>query len=686
MPRLAISPEFLRGLGALTRPVRQDVAVAVRRFLLNASAAPHPEKVRGSRDPRVATLRLADRHRGVVVRQGDVYWLLTVLPEAEAWSYARRYAFGVNTAIGIIEAWDAEGLERIEPALRRAAARGGRPLFENWCDTDLLNIGIDARLLPLLRLMTTESHLTAVEPLLPQSQYAPLAALARGGSLAAAWRELSACRSQVADEIDPEDLLAALRRSPDRAVFAADAAELDRILTLPGWCTFLYPPQHTYANWPAYEQPVLITGGAGTGKTVIALHRAALLARAATGPVLLVTFSQSLATELSARLDMIIDDEVVRKRVEVGNVDRLAHRIVAEAEGRAPALISSDDLAGLWQEAAVGRFGSAFLLREWEQVILAQNLRTLEEYQAADRPGRSVRLDPEARAMVWEAVQQVVRRLRETGRRTLLQLASEAASLLGRAVGDLLGDEAPGREPYRHIVVDEAQDLHPAQWRLLRAAVPAAPNDLFIVGDPHQRMFDSRVTLADVGIRARRFHLKISRRLPAEILSWGVRVRGGGPADGLVAGNAEMYGFRGLNHGSRPVVRGYVSMEAEIAGLVSTVAGWLEEGVPTAQIAVAARTADLVRTARTALREAGITVKVTSLHGMKGLEFRRVAVIGVADGIVPAPDALTPAEEDPTARAHDLQRERGLLYVACTRASELLYVSYSGRASPFIPA
>ncbi|MEV7808287.1 UvrD-helicase domain-containing protein [Microbispora sp. NPDC088329] len=686
MPRLAISPEFLRGLGALTRPVRRDVALAVRRFLLNASGAPHPERVRNSRDPRVATLRLADRHRGVVVRQEDVYWLLTVLPDAEAWSYAQRHRFGVNTAVGIVETWDAEALERVEPALRRASDTGGRPLFENWCDTDLQSVGVDARLLPLLRLMTSESHLAALEPLLPQSQYAPLAALARGDSLAAAWRELDACRSRGVDDIDPEDLLAALRRSPDRAAFAAGAAELERILTLPDWCTFLYPPQHTYANWPAYEQPVLITGGAGTGKTVIALHRAALLARAATGPVLLVTFSQGLATELSARLDKIINDEVVRKRVEVGNVDRIAHRIVAEAEGRSPALVSSDDLADLWQEAAVGRFGSAFLLREWEQVILAQDLRTLEEYQAAARPGRGVRLDAEARTMVWEAVQQVIRRLRESGRRTLLQLASEAAGLLGRAVGDLLGDEAPGREPYRHIVVDEAQDLHPAQWRLLRAAVPTAPNDLFIVGDPHQRMFDTRVALADVGVPARTFHLRISHRLSAETLSWGVRLRGGGPADGLVAGNAEMYGYRALDHGARPMVRGYVNAEAEIAGLVSTVAEWLEEGVPTAQIAVAARTANLVRTARTALREAGIMVKVTSLHGMKGLEFRRVAVIGVADGIVPAPDALTPADEDPTARAHDLQRERGLLYVACTRAGELLYVSYSGRASPFIPA
>ncbi|MBP2707672.1 DEAD/DEAH box helicase [Microbispora sp. RL4-1S] len=686
MPRLAISPEVPRDLGALPPAVREDALVALRRFLGDSPVAPHPERVRGTRDPRTVTLRLGDHHRGVAVRQGDVHWLVTVLPEAQAWSYAQRHRFGVNPAIGVVECWEAEALRQVEPALRRAAESSDRRLFAGFCDIELTDIGIDPELLPLLRLMTSQTHLDAVEPLLPQTQYAPLAVLARGGSPAAAWRELDAFRSEEAGEIDPDDLAAALRRSPDQAAFAAGPDQLDHILNAPAWCTYPHPPQRLYSNWPSYDGSVLVTGGAGTGKTVMALHRAAHLAREATGPVLLVTFSQGLAAELSSRLDLLLHDEVVRKRVEVGNVDRIAHRIVSESEGRAPALVGTGDLADLWNEVAVDRFGAAFLLREWEQVVLAQNLRTLEEYQAAARPGRGVRLDAEARRTVWEAVQHVVGRLRETGRRTLLQLASDAASLLGGAVGDLLGDEGPGPRPYRHIVVDEAQDLHPAQWRLLRAAVPVAPDDLFIVGDPHQRMFDTRVALADVGIPARRFHLKISYRLPREMLSWGVRLRGGGPADGLVPGNAELYGFRALGHGLRPIVREYVSPEAEISGLVATLTEWLEEGVPTAEIAVTARTADLVRTARTALRESGIMVKVTLLHGMKGLEFRRVAVIGVADGIVPAPDALTPAAEDPTARAHDLQRERGLLYVACTRARELLQVSYSGRASPFLPA
>ncbi len=400
------------------------------------------------------------------------------------------------------------------------------------------------------------------------------------------------------------------------------------------------------------------------------------------GRILLVTFSQGLSSDLAARLDLLIEEEAARERVEVGNVDRLAHRIVSEAEGRAPALAGAAELTALWQETGSDH-SPAFLLREWEQVVLAQNLRALDEYLTAPRTGRGGELSPAERTAGWRAVEHVTGRLRERGKRTLLQLAAEASQLLSRTTGDLLGEKEPGREPYRHIVVDEAQDMHPAQWRLLRAAVPYGRDDLFIVGDPHQRIFDTRVTLASVGINAVRRRLQVSYRLPQEILSWGVRLRGGGPADGLVDGVQDLYGFRATRHGSRPMVRAYDSPEEELTGLVAQVGQWIQEGVPPREIGVAARTAGLVRDARAALRELG--VKVTTLHGMKGLEFRRVAVIGVAEGIVPAPESLTPAEEDPTARAHDLQRERGLLYVACTRARELLYVSHSGRASPFLP-
>ncbi|MFG1704001.1 UvrD-helicase domain-containing protein [Nonomuraea sp. M3C6] len=605
MPRLAIGPEFPRELSALAQPVRRDAVVALRRFLLNVSGAPHPEKVRGGRDPRVATLRLAEGHRGVVVRHRDVYWLRTVLPDPDAWSYAQRHRYGVNPVIGVVEEWDAESLERVEPALRRSVRSPG--LFDPICDGDLLGLGLDVHALPLFRLITTEADVAALEPLLPPTQHVPLAVLARGGSLSEAWRELDAWRAsdEETGPIDTEDLHMALRRSPDRAVFVPDKLALDRVLAAPGWCTFPHPPQHRLARAARYEHPVLVVGGAGTGKTVVALHRAAHLAAHGSGPVLLVTFSQGLAEELTRRLDVLIEDEVVRKRVEVDNAERLAMRIVTASEGRRPALVG-----------------------------------------------------PRARS--------------------LGELTDEAIRLLSIATGDLLDDVEPGRKPYRHIIVDEAQDVSPAQWRLLRAAAPRAHDDLFVVGDPHQRVTDTRVALGAVGIPAAQHTLRLSYRLPQELLSFVVRLRGGGPASGLVRGTTGMYGFRATHNGERPIIREYDSLESELAGLRTTIESWLADGVPPGEIAVGARNPRLVRDARQAL--AGLDVWASTFQHLKGFEFERVALIGVAEGVVPEPPP-----DEPNARARALQRERSILFVACTRARAILYISHSGRGSPFLP-
>ncbi|PZG05524.1 UvrD-helicase domain-containing protein [Nonomuraea aridisoli] len=609
MPRLAIGPEFPKELSALAPAVRRDAVVALRRFLLNVAGAPHPERVRGARDPRVATLRLTQGHRGVVVRQRDVYWLRTVLPDPDAWSYARRHRYGVNPVIGVVEEWDAEALERVEPALRRSAGRSG--LFDPICDGDLLGLGLDVNALPLFRLITTEADVAALEPLLPPTQHVPLAVLARGGTLAEAWRALEAWRASAEPlgPIDAEDLHAALLRSPDRAVFVPDKVALDRVLRAPDWCTFLHPPQHRLVKALGYEHPVLVVGGAGTGKSVVALHRAAHLAVHGAGPVLLVTFSQSLAEELSAKLDLLLEDEVVRKRVEVDNPERLALRIVTDAEGRRPALVGQ-------------------------------------------------------------------------GARSLAELTDDALRLLSLATGDLLDDVDPGQKPYRHIVVDEAQDISPAQWRLLRAAAPHARDDLFIVGDPHQRVTDTRVALATVGIPAEHHTLGVSYRLPHELLSFAVRLRGGGLSTGLVRGATDMYDLSAVRNGERPDVRAYATWEAELAGLRATVESWLAEGVAPAEIAVGARTPGLVREVRRALD--GLEVRAATFQHLKGLEFERVALAGVAEGVVPEPQPEDPPQ-DPYLRARALQRERSILFVACTRARSKLYISHSGRGSPFLP-
>jgi superfamily I DNA/RNA helicase len=373
-------------------------------------------------------------------------------------------------------------------------------------------------------------------------------------------------------------------------------------------------------------------------------------------------------------------------------VDSLAYRVVEQARGARPAIIDGRELDELWAAAAreaAPAFPATFLSREWEQVILAQDLRTEEHYLTASRAGQGTPLGKAQRRQVWQVTRQVEARLRALGRDTFTQLANEAARLLRDGTAQL---------PYRHVIIDEAQDLHPAQWRLLRAAAPSGADDMFIVGDAHQRIYDNRVSLARVGInvRGRSKRLTVNYRTTQEILALAVPALGKAAVTGLDDETDSLTGYRSPLHGRRPKVVGTRTREAEYDALVRQVTAWLDEGIEAHVIGIAARSGQIHRAAKEALEAAGIrtlslsaksranAVRVGTMHGMKGLEFQAVAVIGVADGIVPAPSAVTPEEDDPVAHAQDLQRERCLLFVACTRARDHLYVSYSGTPSPFL--
>lgn len=252
-------------------------------------------------------------------------------------------------------------------------------------------------------------------------------------------------------------------------------------------------------------------------------------------------------------------------------------------------------------------------------------------------------------------------------------------------------------------MVDEAQDLHPAQWRVIRAAVLEGPDDLFITGDPHQRIYDSRVSLRALGIpvTGRSSRLRINYRSTAEILSWSVGVLADTAVDELSGdGNDTLIGYRSLLRGTRPQVTGYASEQDEVAALVERVREWLDHGVRAEEIAVCTRFNLLQDRVLDRLQAAGVPavrvrdrpgphaegVRLASMHAMKGLEFRCVAVVGATASAIPFGREVTPAEVDGQQHVSDMLKERCLLFVACTRARERLAVSWSGTRSPFLPS
>ncbi|HEY9440481.1 MAG TPA: 3'-5' exonuclease, partial [Streptomyces sp.] len=331
-----------------------------------------------------------------------------------------------------------------------------------------------------------------------------------------------------------------------------------------------------------------------------------------------------------------------------------------------------------------------FLAQEYRHVILGRNLSDLDAYLGTSRRGRGTGLGPSRRREVWRGVERFEQFLRDRGETTHLRICARAAELLAGAP-----------TPYAHVVIDEAQDLHPAQWRVLRAAVAPGPDDLFITGDPHQRIYDSRVSLGSLGITTagRSFRLRVNYRSTEEILAWSARLLAPVTVDALDGeGTDSLAGYRSLLHGRRPQAQGYATRQEETEALVERVRALLAEGLSPHEIGVCARFNLSLDAAEEKLRSAGVPVlrvkgqaaqgaegvRLATMHAMKGLEFRAVSVLGVAEGNVPFARGITPREADTLQHDADLLRERCLLFVACTRAREALSVTWSGTPSPFL--
>ncbi|MEC3994890.1 UvrD-helicase domain-containing protein [Actinacidiphila sp. DG2A-62] len=484
MATLGMHRDFLLEFAALEKPVQKRVFEVFEKFAAATHAGLHLEKLTHQKDPRLRTIRITGFWRGVVLKgeSGDSYLLLKVLPHDKANDWAANHRASVNEVTQGIEIRNDVALERATAGLRALAADEPARLFptSEYPDKVLRNLGVDEEILPIIRLIPDEDHLEALHKVMPEHQYDVLLGLASGMKPEAVDRELvqvyarAATRTPEAD--DGDELGTAMVRSGGRVALVSGPVELQGILERPfdAWRVFLHPSQYRVAYHEGYAGPARVTGGPGTGKTVVALHRAYHLARqlpedAADGCVLLTTFTRDLAAELERCLTLLVEEEAVRARIRVVNVDALANEIVRAERGGAPLKLVFDqkEITARWTRITrqLGiDFTDVFLDQEWRQIVLAQALTEPEEYLKAPRTGRGTALPPLKRLQVWRAVSAFEEQLRQAGEWTFLQVCAEAARVL----------DSRGNRPYRHVVIDEAQDLHPAQWRFLRALVPPA--------------------------------------------------------------------------------------------------------------------------------------------------------------------------------------------------------------------
>jgi superfamily I DNA/RNA helicase len=525
--------------------------------------------------------------------------------------------------------------------------------------------------------------------------------LADGKAIEAVIEELERQRPVA---IDPTDVAAALDTPESKAEFLVitDDDELEAMLSAPleRWRVFLHPSQRRLVE-RTWSGAVRVLGGAGTGKTVVAMHRARwlakqLIASGAPGRVLFTTFTRNLATDIRANLTKICEPEQLQ-RIEVIHLDGWVMNFL-KSQGLQVRVFNDEARESCWSMAmdvADTSLGLAnrFYQEEWQEVVLAQGCRSRDDYLVARRVGRGTRLNRDQRSRIWPVFDAVRAEFRQRG----LWEPEEAKQI----AADLLTQ--PGRAPlYAAVVVDEAQDLDLASFALLRALVgEARANDLFIVGDPHQRIYGKPVVLSRCGIdiRGRSKKLRINYRTTEETRAWATAVLHGVDFDDLDGGSDQTSDYRSLLHGDAPLVQGFADPAEEQRFLVTTLRQLRDEQQSLASTCVTARTNKAVEKLEGWLKAEGFATRVinadesddpsdpalrlATMHRVKGLEFDQVFLPGLDASQMPLQFELN-NRPDPLSKDLFEQQERSLLHVAATRAKKRVVVSFSGKASPFL--
>jgi superfamily I DNA/RNA helicase len=431
------------------------------------------------------------------------------------------------------------------------------------------------------------------------------------------------------------------------------------------------------------------------------MHRARWLAQqlvqsGTSGRVLFTTYTRNLATDIRSSLTKICSPEQLQ-RLEVIHLDGwvstflkgqgLPVRVFNESARK-----SCWDLAMAIADTSLG-LERRFYEEEWKEVVLANGCRTQPEYLSARRVGRGTRLTRQNRAQIWPVFDAMRMELRQRG----LWEPEEAK----QAATDLIKSSGLDAR-YAAVVIDEAQDLDVLGFSLLRALVGEPhPNDLFIVGDPHQRIYGKPLVLSRCGIeiRGRSRKLRINYRTTEETRAWATAVLHGHDFDDLDGGLDPATDYRSLLHGDEPLIEAFDDPADEQRFLSTTLRQIQEEQGSLAGTCVTARTNAAVEKLNASLQREGFATRVinadesddpsdpalrlATMHRVKGLEFDQVFLPGLDAAQMPLRHEL---EQRPDQLSRELfeQQERSLLHVAATRAKKRVVISYSGKPSPFI--
>jgi mRNA-degrading endonuclease RelE of RelBE toxin-antitoxin system len=677
-----IADTFTDSLARLAADEQKTVKTTA--FDLQVNPA-HPSlqfhKLEKAKDPRFWSVRV-NRDVRIIVHRDDQSLLLCYVhhhDEAYHWAERRRLEThpktGAAQIVEIREVTQDVVVPRYVDSPRLAPAKP--PLFRNLSDDDLLGYGVPADWIASLRGATEDTVLDIADHLPAEAAEAVLA-LATGGKPFPS--------QPAAPGTDPFTHPDAQRRFR----VMNDLDELARALDYPWekWIVFLHPAQRSLVERD-YAGPARVAGSAGTGKTIVALHRARYLAhKHPEARILLTTLSDPLARALEAKLRRLIANEPrLAERIEVQSLDAVARRLYSAAYG--PPVIANRADVRLLLGNPPANFSSGFLLSEWEQVVDAWGVETWESYRDVPRLGRRTRLPEAKRRLLWETFEKLRSELAARGLTTTPAVSTRVAQRYAS------GEQEP---PFDFVVIDEAQDVSIAQLRLLAAMNANRPNGLFFAGDLGQRIFQQPFSWKALGVdvRGRSSTLKINYRTSHQIRTQADRLLGPeiSDVDGI---REDRRGTISVFNGPPPEIQTFADEAAE----AEAVGQWLRQAIQTGarppEIGVFVRSLDQLDRAKSAVAAAGQSwqvldespdhqanrVAIGTMHLAKGLEFKSVVIMAADDEVIPLQQRIESVTDE--AELEEVYNtERHLLYVALTRARDHLLVTSTDPHSEFL--
>lgn len=682
--KLFIYDKFWDAFLNINKGTQSKITEFISKFRTNSkSSALNLESINTFKDQSLRTARVDQKYRAILkeVTPEELYLLVWVDNHDEAMDWAKNKVIDWNEQT---QAYQVFSIDDTITIGKSHAPTSEKALFMGlYTEDDLIAIGVPEVLMPAVLKVEDFSGLEKLENYLPVDSFENLFYLLDGASI-------ESLKTDILQGKQDEDAMGS-KNNARSFIELTDDEILNEALrgSLHKWKYYLHPSQSAVVNGD-FKGATKISGGAGTGKTVAALHRLKYLAAQDSSdlPILFTTFTKELSENLSSLAN---DLEIPQQRYNIFNIDALAFQLAQDFNLRQP----KDKVFGMnavkkpeeiWEEVLaeyLASFDENFLKQEFEEVILVQNVHTSIDYLKASRVGRGKAISRKQRLEIWKLIE--------------LFLAKKLSSRLyyKEEIYNMVSSylKETGRIVFSHVIVDELQDFSNVELNFIRSLTAEGENDLFLVGDPLQNIYDRKINFSKAGINIRgnrSKRLRINYRTTEEIKNLAMSVILEEKYDDFDGDEESKAGYLSLFHGPKPIYKLYSSKEEELAAVKEEIVSLLELGVHYNEITIAARARDSANDFRNYLHQNGIPyvdkhllnskndgIRIATFHGLKGLEFKHVFLVDVNARTFPRlPFEYTSLSE--IEKSQILKTEKSLFYVAASRAVQKLSISGVG--------